>query len=103
MTSKRVYVSGPYTKGDVAQNVRIATEVADRLIKAGHFPYLPHLTHFWHLLFPGPYEQWMALDLEWLKVSEYIVRIPGESKGADIEIEKAAEWGIPLMSLDELL
>lgn len=103
MSGKRVYVSGPYTLGDVALNVRRATEVADILIKAGHFPYLPHLTHFWHIQHPGPYQQWMGLDLAWLKVSECIVRIPGESKGADIEVAKAAEWAIPLVTLESLL
>jgi hypothetical protein len=92
----RVYIAGPYTKGDVAQHVRNAVEAADKLLKAGHLPYVPHLTHFWHLLFPGPYEQWMALDLGWLSTCQALVRLPGESKGADIEVAEARRLGIPV-------
>ena len=94
----RIYVAGPYTKGDVAMNVRSAIEAADRLLKAGHAPFLPHLAHFWHLVCPGPYEQWITLDLAWLPVCQAIVRLPGDSSGADGEIVEARRLGIPIFS-----
>ena len=94
----KVYVAGPYTKGDVALNVRRAIEAADCLLKAGHQPFLPHLTHFWHLVCPGPYEQWMALDLAWLSVCHALVRLPGESSGADREVAEAIKLGTPVFS-----
>ena len=27
-----------------------------------HAPFVPHGTHFWHMLFPRPYEFWLDLD-----------------------------------------
>lgn len=92
----RVYVAGPYTKGDVAQNVRDAILAADQLLQAGHAPFLPHLTHFWHLLTPHPWERWLNLDLEWLLLCHALVRLPGESVGADREVQYAMDHGLPI-------
>jgi len=92
----RVYIAGPYTKGDVALNVRAAVEAGDVVLKAGHFPYVPHLTHFWHLVIPGPYTQWATMDLEWVRVCDALVRLPGESSGADAEVVFAERLGIPI-------
>jgi hypothetical protein len=80
---KFVYVASPYTKGDVAVNVRNNIEAADRLAVAGFAPFVPLLTHFWHLLFPHPYEFWCKQDMDWLERCDAIVRLPGESSGAD--------------------
>ena len=92
----RVYVAGPYSKGHVNENVRAAVEAGERLLKAGHTPYIPHLNHLWDLLFPAPYEQWMRLDLEWLLQCEVVLRLPGESAGADLEVATADQLGIPV-------
>lgn len=99
----KIYVAGPYTKGDVALNVRKAIEAGDKLFKAGHHPFIPHLTHFWHLICPGPYEQWLAIDLEWLPLCQVVVRLPGDSSGADNEVEVAKKLGIPVYTLEEVL
>lgn len=93
---KRVYVSGPYAKGDAAENVRRAVLAADELLRAGHVPFCPHLSHFWHLLCPKPREAWLEYDLEWLRACDAVVRLPGESEGADAEVEAARELGIPV-------
>jgi len=93
---KRVYVSGPYAKGDAAENVRRAILAADELLRAGHAPFCPHLSHFWHLLCPKPREAWLEYDLEWLRACDAVVRLPGESEGADAEVEAAREMGIPV-------
>src|SRR5262252_2286815 len=66
MEMKRVYVAGPYSRGDVAANVRRAYEAAATLADGGFAPFVPHHTHFWHLLFPRPYEEWLKLDLAFL-------------------------------------
>jgi uncharacterized protein DUF4406 len=92
----RIYVAGPYTKGDVAINVRNAIEAGNALLKAGHAPYIPHLTHFWHLVYPGPYEQWLALDLHWVRQCDALLRLPGESSGADGEVAEAKRLGLPV-------
>ena len=104
----KVYIAGPYTKGDVAQNVRNAVRLADYITQRGGFVvFIPHLTHFWHMLFPRPYEFWLAQDMEWLKVCDVVIRIEGDSSGADKEIAEAERLGIPWLSwggftLDEL-
>lgn len=93
---RRVYVAGPYTKGDVAQNVRRAIAAANELMDLGYMPFVPHLTHFWHLIFPRPYKDWMAIDAEWLQFCDAVLRLEGESSGADDEEVMARELGIPI-------
>ena len=92
----RVYIAGPYTKGDVVVNVRNAVLAADRIFDAGHLPYVPHLTHLWHTVSPHPWEDWMRLDMGWLPACDALVRMPGESTGADLEVEQARNLGIPV-------
>lgn len=100
----KVYVSGPYSKGDVVLNVRKAILVAEEISQAGLTPYIPHLTHFWHLIAPHQYEFWMKYDLEWLETCDILYRIYGESSGADREVEWAYELGIPVVhNMMELL
>ena len=93
---KRIYVAGPYTKGDVVLNVRAAVFAADRLAQAGHAPFIPHLNHLWHLLCPHDWDFWCEQDLHWLEVCDCVLRLPGESVGADLEVQRAQELGIPV-------
>ena len=94
----RVYIAAPYTKGDVAVNVRSAYEAANRLADLGFAPFVPHATHFWHLLFPRPYEFWLALDNEFLPCCAAVLRLPGESNGADKEVALAQRLGLPVFT-----
>src|SRR5437762_10965938 len=101
---KRVYVAGPYSSGDVAANVRNAYAAATRLADEGFAPFVPHHTHFWHMLFPRPYEDWLRLDLAFLPCCDAVLRLPGESVGADGEVEAARSRGIPIFTdIDSLL
>ena len=99
----RVYVAGPYSKGDVAVNVRNAILVANRLRDAGFAPFLPHLTHFWHLVVPRPYEDWLDLDNQFIPFCDALLRIPGESSGADKEVALARSLDIPVFYTQETL
>lgn len=92
----RVYISGPYTQGDTLLNIRDAILAAEEVRAAGHAPFVPHLTAFWHMLTPRPYEDWMQMDLEWVLGSEAVIRLPGESLGADREVAQAQLKGIPV-------
>jgi hypothetical protein len=93
---KRAYVAGPYTRGDTAVNVREAVLAADRISACGWAVFIPHLTHFWHILCPHEYEFWLAQDLTWLACCDCLVRLPGESPGADREVAFARERGLPV-------
>ncbi len=82
---KWVYVAGPYSGGDTVANVQAAVDVGNLLWDAGLFPYIPHLTHLWHLITPKPYEIWLQIDLQGLMKCDAMFRMPGESSGADKE------------------
>jgi hypothetical protein len=86
---KYVYVFGPYTNGDVCLNIRAAVEAAERIIEAGMSPYVPHLTHLWHMINPHKIGYWYQYDLTWLLKCDILLRLHGLSKGADAEVEIA--------------
>jgi len=92
----KIYIAGPYSKGDVAENVRNAIHAGDYVSRFGHVPFIPHLTHFWHMLIPHDYEFWMSQDEQWLSSCDAILRLEGESEGADREVKKAIELGMPV-------
>ena len=94
----RIYIAGPYTQGDVAVNVRNAYEAANQLADLGFAPFVPHATHFWELLFHRPYEFWLELDKAFLPCCDAILRLPGLSNGADLEIAMATQLGIPVFN-----
>jgi hypothetical protein len=98
MIPKRVYIAGPYSKGDVMLNIREAIFAADWVIAAGNIPFLPHLTGFWHVISPKPYEKWLELDMAWLRQCDCVIRLPGESSGADGEVAEAKALGLPIFA-----
>lgn len=99
----RIYVAGPYTHGDVALNIREAILAGDKLLEMGHIPFVPHLTHFWHFVSPKPWEEWLKIDKEWIQFCDALLRLPGMSKGADIEVQYAELLGISIYySIEEI-
>ncbi len=101
---RKIFISGPYTKGDVAQNVKIAMEMANELINNGFAPYCPHLTHFLHMNNWQPYSKWLEIDCEFLVICDALIRLPGESDGADKEVELAKKTGTPIFyTINELI
>lgn len=94
----RIYVAGPYTLGDVAVNVANAIDAGNRLMNIGYVPFIPHLCHFWHYRHARPYDEWMTWCLEWVERCEGLLRLPGESKGADREVAHAMKHGIPVFT-----
>ena len=91
-----VFISAPYTKGDVGENVNKAICAADALADAGLIPFVPHLTHLWHLIIPQDIDFWYKYDLAWLDKCDCLVRLNGESAGADNEVEYARKHGKPV-------
>lgn len=93
-----VYIASPYTVGDVALNVRNSLQAADELASAGFLVYAPLLSHFWHMMFPHPYEFWTKMDLEWVLRADAVLRLPGQSKGADTEVRLAMDYKLPIFT-----
>ncbi len=92
----KVYLAGPYTKGNPTLNTYKILDIANELVKEGFVPFIPHLSHFWHTYTPYPYEHWLMYDNEWLKSCKCLLRIKGESKGADKEVKLAKKLGMPV-------
>jgi hypothetical protein len=92
----RVYIAGPYSKGNVEENVNRTIDAAEELAKAGHTPFVPHLYHYWHQRYQHEYLFWTDLGIKWLSNCQALVRLPGESPGADAEIKRANALCIPI-------
>jgi hypothetical protein len=94
MTTK-IYISGPYSK-HMVDGTRNAIMAAEALRKAGYLPFVPHLSLLWDLVCPSPYEEWIDYDLAWLRHCNALLRLPGESPGADREVLLAQQLRIPV-------
>jgi len=103
MNRRKIYIASPYTIGDVAVNVKRSIYAAEELIAHGYAPYCPLLSHFHHMIHPNDYETWMDVGLTWLVRCDAVLRLTGESKGADIECQIALEGGIPVFYTIEKL
>jgi hypothetical protein len=93
---RRVYIASPYTKGDVATNVRAQMDAFAMLMDAGLAPYAPLLSHFQHLVHPRDYRLWLEFDRTWVETCDAFLRLPGESHGADTERGWALGCGKPI-------
>jgi hypothetical protein len=116
----RIYIAGPITKGDPLHNARQADEAMFALMRNGLAPMNPMLTAWagsairsydggaeakYNATPAGTtHEDWMGADLPWVAASAAVLRLPGESKGADIETQHATDLGIPVFtSVTELV
>lgn len=99
MEPKLIYISCPYTKGDVAVNVRNSVIASEQVIACGHLPYNPLMSHFHHLISPHNYEYWMELDLKLIYKMDAVIRLAGESSGADRECELARRLSISVLEV----
>ena len=118
--SLRIYVAGPYsakTKADhiltahtviqeVARNVDKAIEIGLSLIEKGHYPFIPHLSHYIHTnhFCKKDYGYWYyefdnTFLYNWAEALYYI----SSSGGADAELELAKKLGLQVFyNLDDV-
>lgn len=117
---KRIYIAGPISKGDLAANINQATDAFIELAQQGFAPLCPHWSAYSKPVYQIgsdvyclatrsgndrlSHADWMGIDLPWVAVADAVLRLPGESTGADREVEEATRRGIPVFtSLDDLL
>lgn len=101
---KKIYVASQYSIGDPEANVLRQIDAGEDLINAGFIPYLPLLSHYQHIIHPHDYETWTRLDNSWVACCDALLRLPGESKGADEEVFLAIDLGIPVYySIEDLI
>lgn len=96
-----VYVAGPYTHPDPVLNTRAACLMADQLVAAGAAVIVPHLSMLWHAISPASLAEWYRRDIDVLAHCHAVALLPGESAGADAEVQFARERGIPVYSTDQ--
>ncbi len=91
--------------GNYLENVRRAVEAAEQVRGLGMVPFVPHLTALWQMMSPhAEYDYWLPMDLAWLDRCDAVLRLPGWSKGADMEMAYALRIGKPVVdSIQELL
>lgn len=102
---KRIYISGPITKGNRNHNYFQALEAESELMRRKFAPLNPMQTMVLPFAWDGQFthEQWLARDFAWIEVSDAVLRLPGESAGADAECDYAESIGVPIFeSIDEL-
>ena len=111
-----VYIASPYTKGDCAINVRTQMQAFDQLLSLGVVPIAPLYSHFQHMAFPRPYQDWINLDLEVIQRCDACLRLAAshvyadcslyyqsESSGADGEVAESLRLGRPVFySVEEV-
>jgi hypothetical protein len=96
----RIYIAGPYSADSLADreaNVDAAIGAAIELFRLGHFPYVPHLTHFVDLRAHAlganlDWDDYLRWDEAWLEVCDALVYL-SPSPGADRELEFARSLG----------
>lgn len=104
---RRIYIAGPYSNGEtqskqhVEANVMVARATARELVVAGFHPVTPHLTHYIDncpCLVDAKitYERWMEHCLADLETCDCVLRLRGDSKGADRECCRAVDLEMPI-------
>ncbi len=101
---KSVYISGPYTAPDREgedKNIRAPAFVASVYLSAGWAVFCPHtmtapIDREFNEDQGITYDDWLTLDLYWLKKCDAIHMLPGwrQSKGARIEYMAARALGL---------
>ena len=91
-----VYIASPYSDGNRLINVMTSLQYAEDLVEWGLIPFTPLLYHYWDELHEHDWEFWLNQCLYWVGKCDAVLRLPGESKGADIEVEYAQHRGIPV-------
>lgn len=103
--SLKIYVAGPYTAStsqEIEQNVERAIDAGLELLVRGHKPFIPHLTHFVELRAKDRqidirWTEYIEWDRAWLDTCDVLLCL-GRSKGVDLELEQAANLGLPIFT-----
>ncbi len=110
----KVYVAGPLSMGGrippekVLENVNRAIDAGVALVRQGHVPFIPHLTHWFdararEIGVDFTHDDYMRWDLEWLACCDAILYL-GSSPGADEELEFAMRRGLSVfLSVEEAI
>lgn len=105
-----IYVAGPYTAANLEgleKNAKAAIDAGIAILKKGHIPFIPHLTHYvdlraHELRIEISWAEYMKWDEAWLDKCDALLYL-GSSRGADIELSRARSTGMQVFhSLNEI-
>lgn len=99
-----VYLASPYSRyANKLDAVAVQIDTFAILRDLGYQPIAPLLSHYIDELYPATYERWLEWCLAMVRVCDVVLRLPGESVGADREVAEARRLGKPVVhSIDEL-
>ncbi len=91
-----IYLAGPIDGGGTrAANLALALEYSEYILEIGGIPYSPQLNGiFWNAFSPKPRDVWLQMDFDMILHCDALVQMPGESEGADKELNFAIYNGI---------
>lgn len=99
-----IYLASPYSNGDKQTNVDTQRRIAHVLLDLGYCPVVPLLSHYLEEYRARPWEDWMQMDFELIRRCDALLRLPGESKGADMEVALAQQLKMPVFyTINEML
>jgi hypothetical protein len=110
MSVLRIYIAGPYsadTSEEREENVARAIDAALQLIRKGHTPFIPHLTHYVDLRAAllgetFTWQDYLTWDLSWLELCDALLFL-ASSPGAELERDRAKALGkLIFTSVDEI-
>lgn len=96
MKKLKVYLAGPISKGDRGHNLAQFISWHEYLMTAGFAVFNPGLSMLLPWAADKSHSQWMEADIPFVLQSDLVVRLPGESVGADQEVAEAMKAGIPV-------
>jgi hypothetical protein len=105
MNKKIIYIASPYSNGNPAKNVKRQIDAYNLLDELGYLPFAPLLNHFVDLNSEKErsWQDWIDICLDWVRKSDGLLRLSGDSLGADKEVEEAIKNKIPVFhSLDQI-
>lgn len=99
-----VYISGPITKGNKNHNIFQAMEAHQRLLLLRFSVIDPMPSMLYPFNNEIEHQAWLENDLPHVRVASAVLRLPGESLGAEMECLYAEQCGVPIYhSIEELL
>lgn len=102
MPRTKAYLSGPITLGDRSENLCRFLQAHRILLDRGFAPLNPGLSMLIPWAWDVPHKAWLEADLPWVEVADLVIRMPGLSTGADMEVGHAKKHGIPVLFIENL-
>lgn len=97
----KIYIASPYTNGGKYNEAKVANvqrqiDAFASLADFGFIPYAPLLNHYVNQEHPRDWQFWIDQCEQWVECCDCVLRLSGESKGADVEVEWAKAQGKPV-------